>query len=310
MFNKLDNKTQLESVVDLTDKAKLSIYKKSSNSGFSTGILEEVYRRGYSSWDESFDISPEQLGFDRVNSFIAGGFASQLDEDLTKACWKGYEAIGMKKKNGKKVPNCVPNCVPKEEYTGSEKVSKDKNNPASRFDATSELVKVYSDDTPGQSKTKKVITKIVREKLEEVAAWQRKEGKDPKGGLNKKGVESYRREHPGSHLQTAVTTKPSKLDPNSKSAKRRKSFCSRMSGMKKKLTSSKTAHDPDSRINKALRKWNCEETQVNELNIPLGTTGKRGNTPTPLVAIRMADGKIKKLPPGKSGSSGGGGDEE
>lgn len=88
-------------------------------------------------------------------------------------------------------------------------------------------------------------------------AWQRKEGKNPEGGLNAKGVASYRRENPGSKLKTAVTTKPSKLDPDSKSAKRRKSFCARMSGMKKKLTSSKTANDPNSRINKSLRKWNC-----------------------------------------------------
>jgi len=89
------------------------------------------------------------------------------------------------------------------------------------------------------------------------AAWQRKEGKNPEGGLNKKGIASYRKEHPGSHLSLAVTTKPSKLKAGSKSANRRKSFCSRMKGMKAKLTSAKTAHDPDSRINKSLRKWNC-----------------------------------------------------
>ena len=95
-------------------------------------------------------------------------------------------------------------------------------------------------------------------KLEEdTPAWQRAEGKNPEGGLNKKGVESYRRENPGSKLQTAVTTKPSKLKPGSKSAKRRLSFCRRMKGMKAKLTSAETARDPDSRINKSLRKWNC-----------------------------------------------------
>lgn len=90
------------------------------------------------------------------------------------------------------------------------------------------------------------------------AAWQRSEGKDPEGGLNKKGVESYRRENPGSKLQTAVTTDPKKLKKGSKKAKRRLSFCRRMKGMKRKLTSAKTARDPDSRINKSLRKWNCE----------------------------------------------------
>ena len=88
-------------------------------------------------------------------------------------------------------------------------------------------------------------------------AWQRKEGKSESGGLNKKGIASYRRANPGSKLSMAVTTKPSKLKPGSKSANRRKSFCSRMSCMKKRLTSSKTARDPNSRINKSLRKWNC-----------------------------------------------------
>ena len=91
----------------------------------------------------------------------------------------------------------------------------------------------------------------------ESAAWQRKEGKNPEGGLNKKGIESYRHEHPGSHLSLAVTKKPSELKAGSKAANRRKSFCARMGGMKKRLTSAKTAHDPDSRINKALRKWHC-----------------------------------------------------
>jgi len=95
------------------------------------------------------------------------------------------------------------------------------------------------------------------EDLDEVAAWQRKEGKNPEGGLNQKGIASYRAENPGSKLSMAVTTKPSKLKAGSKAANRRKSFCARMSGMKRRLTSAKTARDPDSRINKSLRKWNC-----------------------------------------------------
>ena len=125
---------------------------------------------------------------------------------LKDACWKGYTAVGMKDKGGRKVPNCVPEEV---------------------------------------------------QQVDETAAWQRKEGKRESGGLNQKGVDSYRREHPGSKLKTAVTTKPSKLKKGSKSANRRKSFCARMSGMKKRLTSAKTARDPNSRINKSLRKWNC-----------------------------------------------------
>jgi len=89
------------------------------------------------------------------------------------------------------------------------------------------------------------------------AAWTRKEGKSQSGGLNKKGVASYRAANPGSKLKTAVTTKPSKLKKDSAAANRRKSFCARMSGMKSKRTSDKTANDPNSRINKSLRKWNC-----------------------------------------------------
>lgn len=101
------------------------------------------------------------------------------------------------------------------------------------------------------------LTEDQLEQIREAAAWERAEGKNPEGGLNRKGIESYRRENPGSKLSMAVTTKPSKLDPDSKAAKRRKSFCARMGGMKKRLTSAETARDPDSRINKALRKWNC-----------------------------------------------------
>ena len=90
-------------------------------------------------------------------------------------------------------------------------------------------------------------------KLDEVAAWQKKSGKNKTGGLNQKGVNSYRREHPGSKLQTAVTTKPSKLKPGSKAAKRRKSFCARMSGVKGPM---KKDGKP-TRKALALRKWNC-----------------------------------------------------
>ena len=85
--------------------------------------------------------------------------------------------------------------------------------------------------------------------------WQKVNRQDKTDGLSQAAVNAYRRENPGSKLQTAVTEK----NPKGKRAKRRLSFCRRMSGMKKRLTSAKTARDPDSRINKALRRWNCEE---------------------------------------------------
>ena len=81
------------------------------------------------------------------------------------------------------------------------------------------------------------------------------------GGMSKKSVSSYRRSHPGSKIQTAVTTKPSKLKKGSKSAKRRASFCARMRGMKKHRTGAKTANDPNSNINKSLRRWHCESIE-------------------------------------------------
>lgn len=90
--------------------------------------------------------------------------------------------------------------------------------------------------------------------LYETAAWRRKEGKSKSGGLNAKGVASYRKENPGSKLQTAVTTKPSKLKKGSKAAKRRKSFCARMSGVKGPM---KKPNGKPTRKALALRKWNC-----------------------------------------------------
>ena len=86
-------------------------------------------------------------------------------------------------------------------------------------------------------------------------AWQRKEGKSESGGLNQKGVASYRAANPGSKLKTAVTTKPSKLKKGSKAAKRRKSFCARMKGMRKRQKPSNNTGDD--RLSKSLRKWNC-----------------------------------------------------
>ena len=84
-------------------------------------------------------------------------------------------------------------------------------------------------------------------------AWQRKEGQNPEGGLNAKGRASLRAE--GRDIKPPVSAKAAKASPAK--AKRRIAFCRRMSGMRDKLTSAKTANDPDSRINKALRKWDC-----------------------------------------------------
>jgi hypothetical protein len=142
----------------------------------------------------------------------------------------------------------------------------------SRKDVTTEIQKIYpgsqvlqykvSTIEPGMpliqvvnSKSKNYLlnSKTIDEEVEVEEDWQKENRKDKTDGLSQKAVNAYRRENPGSNLQTAVTEKK----PTGKRAQRRKNFCSRMSGMKSKLTSAKTARDPDSKINKALRRWNC-----------------------------------------------------
>ena len=87
--------------------------------------------------------------------------------------------------------------------------------------------------------------------------WQKANKKDKTDGMSQKAVNSYRREHPGSKLKTAVTTKPSKLKKGSKASKRRKSYCSRSKGQMK-MHSISCAKTPDKAICKARRRWNCE----------------------------------------------------
>ena len=102
----------------------------------------------------------------------------------------------------------------------------------------------------------KTVPNCVKEETldEKSAAWQRKEGKNPEGGLNKKGIASYRRENPGSKLSLAVTTPPSKLKKGSKAAKRRKSFCARMGGMPGPMKDEKGR---PTRKAMSLRRWRC-----------------------------------------------------
>ena len=110
----------------------------------------------------------------------------------------------------------------------------------------------YLLSNPEERKKKGISKKAAKDFAQDVkegAAWTKKAGKNKEGGLNEKGRKSYERENPGSDLKA----------PQPEGGSRKKSFCARMGGMKKKLTSSKTANDPDSRINKALRKWKCNE---------------------------------------------------
>ena len=198
---------------------------------------------------------------------------------VDEACWTGYKKKGMKTMFGKKYPNCVK--VENVEIEESVRIPAKTGNIISvmfnwrgktygtkiffpqisiptRKDVEYEIQKIYpdcriltfkvSEFVPGQPLI--YVNKSVNEEIEieEGAAWTKKSGKNSEGGLNEKGRKSYEADNPGSDLKA-----PSKKVGNP----RRKSFCARMKGMKAKLTSPKTARDPDSRINKSLRAWNC-----------------------------------------------------
>ena len=120
---------------------------------------------------------------------------------------------------------------------------------------TQSTVDAINQVTPGSASiTYPGRKKLGEEIAKESAAWQRKEGKNPEGGLNAKGIASYRKENPGSKLSMAVTTPPSKLKPGSKAANRRKSFCARMGGVDGPMKDEKGR---PTRKALALKKWNC-----------------------------------------------------
>jgi hypothetical protein len=173
---------------------------------------------------------------------------------MNEACWKGYRAKGMKKKGDKLVPNCVKEEDKKGKGSGSKDACYHKVKASAKVwpsaYASGRLVQCRKKGAAnyGKSKKESYSWRDDFDYIQEGAAWTKKEGKNKSGGLNEKGRKSYERENPGSDLKA-----PSKKVGNP----RRKSFCARMKGMKKKLTSAKTANDPDSRINKSLRAWNC-----------------------------------------------------
>lgn len=176
----------------------------------------------------------------RAHEFITEAVKQRLDPK----CWKGKHKEGTKIKNGVRVNNCVPN----------ESVSEDADLNL-LFDDLIDLAEMLSEEYDVDVESVwEALEELDDQTLYETAAWRRKEGKSKTGGLNAKGVASYRREHPGSKLQTAVTTKPSKLKKGSKAAKRRKSFCARMSGVKGPM---KKPNGKPTRKALALRKWNC-----------------------------------------------------
>ena len=242
-------------------------------SAYASGALVKCRKVGAANWgNKSESLSPISL---KVLE----------DLNLDEKCWAGYKKKGMKTMFGKKYPNCVKveNVEIEESVripartgniilvmfnwrgkTYGTKIFFPQTNIPTRKDVEYEIQKIYpecriltfkvSEFVPGQPLI--YVNKSMNEEneIQEVAAWQRKEGKNPEGGLNAKGVASYRKENPGSKLQTAVTTEPSKLKPGSKAANRRKSFCARMGGMPGPMKDEKGR---PTRKALSLRKWNC-----------------------------------------------------
>ena len=175
--------------------------------------------------DKQSDAAKNNPHFDSTQPSPSGRnkYEQVTFQQFQEKCWPGYEKKGMKTMFGKRYPNCVKK-TKKESFSN------------------------WRDELGFEGKDSS-------KKIDE--DWQKVNRKDKTDGLSQKAVDAYRRENPGSKLKTAVTKDPKKLKKGSKSAKRRLSFCRRMKGMKKKLTSAKTRRDPDSRINKALRRWNC-----------------------------------------------------
>ena len=305
----------------IDEAAEAGLAAKAKKSGVSIDTLRKVYRRGVAAWNSGHrpGTTPQQWGMARVNSYITKGKGTYhgADKDLRSeevdieekgpGLWANIHAKRerikrgsgerMRKPGSKGAP--TPEALksakeefemeeaanpaqqaaiaiamkkagkkPKsEEYTGAEKTTKNAEDPASRFVGTDALTNTYKNATPGQS-VKKVVKEVVEKNLYEMyncgckkcgeleESGLRAKHKSPSGGLTQAGRNYYNRTA-GANLKAPVTTKPSKLKKGSKAAKRRKSFCARMGGMKKRLTSAKTARDPNSRINKALRKWNC-----------------------------------------------------
>lgn len=253
-------------------------YKNSINCSHPKGFSQRAHCAGKKKHEESIEM--EMVCPDCGMCETHGDSMMEVKQRLDAKCWKGKHKEGTKIKGGIRVNNCVPNEGVAEEGYG--------NHPSQRVDPRTGKRYVPPKSPLGQGVAEdleleeqfNIIESMVEywaehhgvdsdaiwedleevddeELLSEAEAWQKSSGKNKNGGLNKKGVASYRKSHPGSHLQTAVTTKPSKLKKGSKAAKRRKSFCARMKGMKKHRAGAKTKRDPNSRINKSLRKWNC-----------------------------------------------------
>jgi uncharacterized membrane protein (UPF0127 family) len=202
--------------------------KKGKGSGTKDACYHKVKSR-YSVWPSAY-ASGALVKCRKVGAANWGNSTKKeeynLEEKKGQKCWPGYEKKGTKIMFGKRYNNCVK----KEEFSDWR--------DELGYEGKDDSKKLQEDDMKGMS----------------VKSGHKRPTKSG-AGMTKKGVEAYRRRNPGSKLQTAVTTKPSKLKKGSKAANRRKSYCARSAGQMKKFP--KAAKDPNSRLRQARRRWNC-----------------------------------------------------
>ena len=184
-------------------------------------------------------------------------------EEAKDPCWKGYQQLGMKDKNGKKVPNCIPEAEDAD-YVDTDEYKTDKRGRKYRphkikLESVDEQFDVIEEMVMSIAEENNVDPENIWEDFESVddeelfeAAVDAKGHKSSTGGLTQKGRDAYNAK--GGNLQAPVTTPPSKLKPGSKAANRRKSFCARMGGMEGPM---KKPNGEPTRKALALRKWNC-----------------------------------------------------
>jgi hypothetical protein len=229
-------------------------YKNSINCSHPKGFSQRAHCAGKKKHNESVEMEMvcEDCGMCQTHGNLNEIKKGQKDSNGYTRCWPGKHAEGTKKgKNGGQVRNCVPNESEElsEEFDLIESIIE---NLALHNGVDSEVIwedlETLDDDELYVFATTTTIM--------ETEAWQKANNKDRTDGMSRKAVKAYRREHPGSKLKTAVTTKPSKLKKGSKASKRRKSYCSRSRGQMK-MHNISCAKTPDKAICKARRRWNC-----------------------------------------------------
>ena len=231
-------------------------YKSSINCSHPKGFSQKAHCAGKKKHNEShavMEMTCPDCGMCQTHGSLNEIKKGQTDSNGYTRCWPGKHAEGTKTgKNGGQVRNCVPNesvdTELEEEFDLIESII------ARLAEHNGVDAEVIWADLETLSEDELYAFAVTSEPIME--NWQKANNRDRTAGMSQKAVNAYRREHPGSKLKTAVTTKPSKLKRGSKASKRRKSYCSRSRGQMK-MHNISCAKTPDKAICKARRRWNC-----------------------------------------------------